>query len=638
MKGETRWARPVRELSIHHGPAVVGVIVFVIAAAVAMSVDVVRTGYGIKSDEATYVAAALSVAYDRDLAFEKKDLERFAGIYHAGPDGIFLKRGKVLKVRLNASPPFLHLTKREDPDQGRLYFGKAIAYPLAAGPFIWLLGLNGMLLFQVLLLGLVGLAAYSFLAAQSPPLVAATLTSAFLGASVLPVYGVFLMPEIFNFALVFLAFFLWLYKEVAPGTWLSGRWTNYAAAVLLGIGTYSKPLPVALLVAPPVIVLWLRRQWRDGVLVGATAVALASLGFVVNAAVSGEFNYQAGDRKTFVANFPFDASNLRWDQLGGGVIDDPGAAAQSVLLSADVPRRFALNVKYFLVGRHFGFVPYFFPGLVAIGLWLASPSRRDVWRLAIFGSAVLSAAALLLVLPITWSGGGGPPGNRYFFNVYPVLFFLIPPTAVAWPGVLAWIGGAIFVGKLLINPFVAAKFTWLIAEKGPLRRLPVELTLANDLPVRLAQPLRGRVEYGPRDEHGRLQPTGMLLYFLDQNAWPPEPQGMWVSGSGRADIIVRTALPVDHLVVDVESPIQTVVTMSMGGEAVTVTLEPHKIQTVNVPASGVRGARDFVYLLSTRATEAFVPHLVDPQNPDYRNLSAQLRFRMVPSAETPSPK
>ena len=33
----------------------------------ARSVDVPRTGYGIKSDEATYVAMALSVAYDGDL-------------------------------------------------------------------------------------------------------------------------------------------------------------------------------------------------------------------------------------------------------------------------------------------------------------------------------------------------------------------------------------------------------------------------------------------------------------------------------------------------------------------------------------------------------------------------------------------
>ncbi len=616
---------PIDDGSSHRGPAVLGLVVFVILAAVAMSVDVPRTGYGIKSDEATYVAAALSAAYDRDLAFEKRDLERFAGLYHSGPDGIFLKRGKELKARINLTPPFLHLTKQEAADQTKLYFGKAIAYPLMAAPFVRLFGLNGMLLFQVILMAIVAVAAYWFMAAQSTPLAAATFTTAFLGATVLPVYGVFLMPEIFNFTLVFLAFFLWLYKEVAPASRLRGPWTDILAAVLLGIGTYSKPLPIALLVAPIVALAWLRREWQKGFVLGVVAVAVASLCFVFNAKVSGEFNYQAGDRKTFVERYPFDGTGLRWDQLGGGVIDDPGAAAQSVLFNRDVPRRFALNVEYFLVGRHFGFVPYFFPGVVAIVMWLASGARRDRWRLAIFASAALSVAALLLVLPITWSGGGGPPGNRYFFNVYPVLFFLMPPTVGALPGIVAWIGGALFVGKMLLNPFAAAKSTWLIAEKGPLRRLPVELTLANDLPVQLAQPLRGHVAYGPRDERG------MLLYFLDQNAWPPEPQGMWVSGAGRADIIVRTVVPVDHLVVECESPIHTVLTLSMGAESVTVTLEPHKIQTVNVPASGVHGARDYAYLLSARSTEGFIPHLVEPANQDYRNLSAQLRFQLAPA-------
>ena len=78
-------------------------------------------------------------------------------------------------------------------------------YPIVAAPFVWAFGLNGMLLFHVLLLAIVAVAGYLFLAAQSPPGPAALLTAAFLGACVLPVYGVFLMPEVFNFALVFVA-------------------------------------------------------------------------------------------------------------------------------------------------------------------------------------------------------------------------------------------------------------------------------------------------------------------------------------------------------------------------------------------------------------------------------------------------
>ena len=37
-----------------------------------------------------------------------------------------------------------------------------------------------------------------------------------------------------------------------------------------------------------------------------------------------------------------------------------------MLTSSEVPILFAHNVVYFLIGRHFGFLPYFFPGAVAI--------------------------------------------------------------------------------------------------------------------------------------------------------------------------------------------------------------------------------------------------------------------------------
>ena len=45
----------------HLGPATLGFILFVVAVMLAMAVDVPRTGYGLKSDEASYVAAALKI-------------------------------------------------------------------------------------------------------------------------------------------------------------------------------------------------------------------------------------------------------------------------------------------------------------------------------------------------------------------------------------------------------------------------------------------------------------------------------------------------------------------------------------------------------------------------------------------------
>ena len=102
-------------------------------------------------------------------------------------------------------------------------------------------------------------------------------TLAFVGATCVPVYAVFLAPEILHFSLVFFAYFLWLYKEVKPDApaWLRGRGSDIAAAILLGAATYSKPPNHALLVAPIVLWFWWRRKWLDGFVVGAVSVAVA---------------------------------------------------------------------------------------------------------------------------------------------------------------------------------------------------------------------------------------------------------------------------------------------------------------------------------------------------------------------------
>ena len=391
--------------------------------------------------------------------------------------------------------------------------------------------------------------------------------------------------------------------------------------MLLGVATYSKPVPVAVLVAPLVVLAWWRRRWIRGFAIGTVAVAAAASLFALNAAVTGEFNYQAGDRKTFVDRFPFDRSDSTWQSFPQQVIDDPGQAAQAVLFNRRLPARFARNVEYFLLGRHFGFIPYYFPGFVAIVAWLVSRSRRDDWRTVTFAGFLLACVLLLLVLPFTWSGGGGPPGNRYALSAYPVLLFLMPPMASAGPGLLAWLVGALFTARMLVSPFAAAKFTWELYERGMPRRLPVELPMSQDLPVALAQPMRSPIPYGD---------PGLRLSFLDQNAWPPEPPGMWISGAGEAEIILRAERPVRHLVIEAESPIRTTVTVSLGDIEVSTVLEPRKVATFTVPAGSPVPGRygDSVYLMTTHSSDGFVPHLVDG-SADYRNLGALLRFRAV---------
>ena len=603
--------------------------ILVIALAAALSVDVVKDGYGVKSDEATYVTMALSLAYDHDLSYERRDLERYVGLYRFGPDGIFLKRGKRLQVRFDGTPPFAHVTRTPDGRTDRFYFGKAMIFSLVAAPFVRLLGLNGFLVLNVLLLFGVCVCGYAFLAARSRPWPALAFTLAFVGAASVPVYAVFLMPEIFNFALVFYAYFLWLYKEVAPDRGrgaLFGDASDVAAAILLGIATYSKPNH-ALLVGPIVCWWWWRRQYRTGLLL-ASVFAVTTLGlFGANALSSGEFNYQGGDRKTFVGHFPFDGSKENaWDQKGTEMTTND-ADTGNVLEPGEFQARFAHNAEYFLVGRHFGFVPYFFPGLVSLALWLVSRDRWQPWRVLTFLALVASVLGWLVLFPYTWSGGGGPPGNRYVMSQYPLLFFLLPPLTSSAPAIAAWLGGALFTAKILINPFYSAKFPYAIAERGFARRLPVELTMANDLPIMLDAP-RAHIWY-----------ADVLLYFLDQHAYIPEVvdaagrKGIWVAGDGRADIIVRSEWPIGHLTIAAQSPIPTTFIVSMGSSQSRIPMVPGTPVTFDVPASGVRALKSYSYLLSAQSTEAFSPHLQDPASDDYRNLGVLMTFTAVPAQQ-----
>jgi hypothetical protein len=344
--------------SRHRGAACLAIVLFVVAAASARSVDVVRAGYGVKQDEATYVGMALSLAYDGDLTYERRDVERFWGLYHSGPEGIFLKRGHTLSFHGQRSFPFVGLRSGPDPRPDRLYFSKALIYSVAGAPFVRLFGLNGLLLFHVVLLTGVGVCGYLFLAARSSPIAAAVFTTAFIGAYEL--LRTMRNRRFFIFSLVCYALFLWLCKEVAPGSRLSGRWTDIAAAVLLGVATYAKP-PNGLLVAPLVVLFWCRRQWIRGMCVGAVAVVAAVMLFAV-AKGSGSA-IRAGTGKSSIRLSP-SRPNSAFETRGGESqrTDKPRKRSCSIVSCQPSSR----ITSMLLVGRHFGLLPYFFPGIVAI--------------------------------------------------------------------------------------------------------------------------------------------------------------------------------------------------------------------------------------------------------------------------------
>ncbi len=96
----------------------------------------------------------------------------------------------------------------------------------------------------------------------------------------------------------------------------------------------------------------------------------------LNAAFTGELNYQGGERKTFYGRFPFDAAGSTFDDSGAWMTTNQlgplvaGRDAEKVTAQsgparnpAEIRESFAWNLGYFWVGRFGGVLAYFFPAV-----------------------------------------------------------------------------------------------------------------------------------------------------------------------------------------------------------------------------------------------------------------------------------
>jgi hypothetical protein len=603
--------------------ALLGILLF----ALAVSVDFPKTNGGaFKGDESTYYLLAHSLARDFDFQYERKDLIRVWEEY-SGPQGIFLKRGKSIDLRGSRTFPFVQWVKQEDPKRDtRLYFSKSYIYPLFAAPFVFVFGTNGFLVLHALLLALDLLVIYLFLSALTRSnWVALPLAIAFLGVSVVPVYFVWLIPELFNVSLALYAVFFWAYKEVAReraahSRILGGPASDYIAAVLVALATFSKP-PHLLLLAPTVALAAIRLQWKRAVAVLAICGGVTAALFAANAAITGEFNYQGGDRKTFYyhTGFPFANGWETFDNIGP-VRGREDLMVGDVLVNTHSGTVFGHNLWYFLAGRNAGLLPYFFPGVLALILFLFS-KQKHAWQWLVLGTIGAAIVMHLFVWPFTWNGGGGPVGSRYFLAFYALFLVLLPATVGVAAAVVAFLAGALFTAQLVMNPFYVSTHPGEHTKSGLLRRLPIELTLLHDLPVaqnrdRMRQPLGGT--------------PPVFAYFPDDNAYNPEGEWFWVKGRSKAEVVLRAPVAsaggrkwiskaITRITVEVRNgSVPNRVTVSTGRESQTLEMMAGDFESVSLAVrSGIPFRREvqptsYLYTMSVRTTDGFVPFLQTP--------------------------
>ena len=214
-------------------------------------------------------------------------------------------------------PPFVWTATGRRRDPNRLFYGKSFAYPLFAAPFVRLFGTNGFLVLNALLLAAAACCAATCscrahrgrrLPPRSPArsswprwcrsISCGSLRSCSTSRSACSRY------------------FCWLYKEVAP------RVRRRGAPVAVRAGERCRrrrdPRPGDVLEGVERAAVSARRAVAAveaalayAAIAASAAFAVVAVGlFAVNMAISGEWNYQGGERSTFYYEFPLQTPTL----------------------------------------------------------------------------------------------------------------------------------------------------------------------------------------------------------------------------------------------------------------------------------------------------------------------------------------
>ena len=528
-----------------------------VACVAAGRLDVAKMGGGFKGDEATYIGLAASVGFDGDLTYGPRDYQRFREWYGGGPQGIFLQRGV----------------------DGQLYFGKAYLYGVLAAPFALAGGPGGLLVFNFACFVLLLTAGYFWLRPGSRHVAALVFTLVFLAASIAPLYAFWLTSDALNFALVFIAFACAVAPPGEPIRPLQWRALGF---VLLAASVFSKPLnaPLALPLAMAAA--------RGGP--APTARGLAAIGgvvamfFAINAAITGELNYQGGDRKTFYGTFPYDEGGTTFDSAGisrgTNSLTPVGVEGRAASVAA--------NVWYFVVGRHFGLLPFGWPWLVVVGWWAAGERRKMWWQWALLVATAAVALGTIVWMPYTWSGGGGPVGNRYFLSVAAALFFLAPRVQSLVPAAVAALG-LLFVWPALSSPFTVVKQPWRATQAAIFEALPIELTSASDFPIILDRQ-RSRIPQG-------RAPT-LFVALLDDRSGMGGRGWIAVRPGVRSTLLIRSAQPLEAVTVGVKSFSACKVGLASGKANQSVSLGHADRRDLEMQPSQVFSRDSFVFVLN----------------------------------------
>jgi hypothetical protein len=531
---------------------------------------------GFFSDESSYFSIMQSLAFDGDLEYGRADIVRIRKEFWVGPMGLFLKKSA----------------------DGRLYYAKSFIYPLALAPFFRLFGSHGILLANGLMIFLVLLMGFLLLRRYHPPEKSFFFTLVYLFASVTFIYIWWITADLFNFFVNFSALFFFFYPFKKPA-WNSLAGLFFAAAI------FSKPNN-ALHVGILFLLLLYRREWRKFIAAALVcALVLAAL-LYFGYAQTGSINFMGGERRSFYGDFPYERPDFTF--------------ASGISMSSDTywsryfisPAIILLNLFYYVFGRFTGMFIYFPSAFFLFLVFFFQKKKQEDWFLL----AAIAAAVLfyVLVTPDNYFGGGGSLGNRYFFNVFPLFFFLGFRGRTFSHSLLPVVMAVIFLAPVFMDGMTHSAAPRLPGNNVPARFFPPEKTQFSTLPSNT----------NPRAFNRRIGDK-YTLFFLNDNFNPLEGELFWSYADRELELFLLAPRQVRTIHVQLKNiPLANRVRFQIDHQVKHVFLAADSVREITFRhLSGLRLNHRYLYHVKVKSQRSYCPYLADPRSLDQRRLGVQ---------------
>lgn len=536
---------------------------------------------GFFSDESTYFSIIQSLAFDGDLEYTRADIVRIREIFWVGPTGVFLKKGH----------------------DGRLFYAKSFIYPLAVAPFFRLFGTHGILLANGLMIFFVLLMGFLLLRQHHPQEKSFTLTIIYLFSSITFIYIWWITADLFNFFINFAALFFFFYHFKKPA-WNSLAGLFFAAAV------FSKP-PNILHIGILFLLLLYQKDWKKFLSMALICLLVLSSLLYFNYIQTGAFNYMSGERRSFYGNFPFERPDFTF--AGGFPMSSDNYWSRFYLSPAIA----LLNLFYYIFGRFTGMIVYFPSALFLLLLFFFQKKKPEDWfLLAAIGAAIFF---YILITPANYLGGGGSLGNRYFFNIFPLLFFLGYRGRTFKFSLLPIFAAVVFLSPVYMDSIYHSASPRFPGISFPAKFFPPEKTQYASLPSNT----------NPRAFNKNISDK-YTLFFLNDNYHPMEDELFWTNADQELELFLLAPHQVKTFHVQLKNtPLANHVRFQI----------EHKIQKVFIAADGVREItfsnipglyvnQRYLYHIKIKSGRSYNPYFANVNSLDQRWLGVQTHIEL----------